>query len=158
MTLEIVEFLSKHFILTLSTFDGKNPYSAPLFYLFFDKSLFFLSDINTNHSKNILKYPEVSVTVFEYTRDINKIQGVQMMAICKFLENTDNLHQEKFYSYKNQNLNLNQIYQEYCKKFPEAKKFSSSLWGIFPYWIKYTNNQIQFGYKTIWRYENDISN
>ncbi|GIX41734.1 MAG: hypothetical protein KatS3mg129_1467 [Leptospiraceae bacterium] len=158
MTQEIIDFLSKHYILTLCTYDGKNPYSAPLFYLFFNNALFFLSDQNTTHAKHILVNPEVSVSIFTYTREVKNIQGIQMMAICKFLEHTKNLTKSIIFNFKNFELDLKEIYDEYCKKFPEAYQFSSSLWGIFPYWIKYTNNQIQFGYKTIWRYEDDTGN
>ena len=158
MPKEIVEFISNNFILTLSTFDGKNPYSAPVFYLFFGNALFFLSDKNTNHSQHILKFPTVSVSIFRYTRNIKEIQGVQMMGICKFLENTSDISQDQIFVFENYKFNLYIIFNEYCKLFPEAKEISSGLWGIFPYWIKFTNNKIQFGHKTIWRYENDISN
>jgi hypothetical protein len=157
MQSDIVDFLSNNFVLTLSTFDGKNPYSAPLFYLFLNNVIFFLSDLNTNHSQHILKFPTVSASIFRYTRIVKEIQGVQLIGICKFLEHTQDITENSIFIYENHRLNLKNIYDKYCEQFPEAKEIPSSLWGIFPYWIKFTNNRVRFGHKTIWRYEDDIS-
>ncbi len=148
---DIQNFISSHFILTLCTKNGKNSYCSTVYYLFFDSLLFFLSDKNTRHSKNILRHPVVAVSIFKYTRNIKEIQGIQMMGICYYLMDTGKITSNSIFTYKEKILNLWEIYNKYIEKFPEAKNISSSLWGIFPYWLKFTNNQIQFGYKKIWR-------
>lgn len=100
----------------------------------------------------------VSVAIHNGERDVKKIQGIQMMAICKLLEDTNHIDTQSYYTFKQKNYSLYKIYDKYCNLFPEAKQLPSSLWGIFPYWIKYTDNEIKFGHKIIWRHNHDFSN
>ncbi len=143
MDKDIESFLKKNYILSLSTCKNNFSYSAPVFYLFFKNSIYFLSDLNTRHSQEILENPNVSASIYKHTKIVKKIKGIQLLGICKMLESTKNILEMPF-------SNIYNIYKQYLAKFPEAKEISSYLWSIEPYWIKLTNNEIRFGYKKIW--------
>lgn len=144
MDTDIVHFLKVNYILSLATFDGKFLYNTPLFYLFFDQTIFFLSDIKTKHSKDILKNSKVAVSIYHKTKNIKQIKGIQLLGNCELLKHTNEVHKSEY---------LSKIYKLYLKKFSAAKNIPSYLWAIYPYWIKFTNNEIHFGYKKIWKKE-----
>ncbi|MFN3604058.1 MAG: pyridoxamine 5'-phosphate oxidase family protein [Leptonema sp. (in: bacteria)] len=143
MDKEIAHFIKQNYVLSLATYDGKIPYIASLFYLFFNYKIFFLSDIHTKHCKDILKNSQVAVSIYKKAKNIRKIKGVQLLGNCFLVEPTKKILQDPsniFYK----------IYKFYIKKFPEAQHLHSYLWTIEPYWIKFTNNEIYFGFKKIW--------
>ncbi|MCS7204368.1 MAG: pyridoxamine 5'-phosphate oxidase family protein [Leptospiraceae bacterium] len=154
---EIESFLASHFILTLSTFDGSTPYSTPLFYVLFHEGLFFLSDVTTKHAQDVIKNSIVSASVHTYTREVKNIQGIQLVGVCKLIKNTREIQQNDIFQFEEKSWIVSEIYKFYLEKFPEAHHIPSYLWGIFPFWIKFTNNQNYFGYKKIWRQKNDFS-
>lgn len=157
---EIANFLSSQFILSLSTFESPYPYATPLYYVFFKNHLFFLSDKNTKHAQDILKNQYVAASIHNHTREVSRIQGIQLQGICKFLEDTGKIAPDTYFTLPDHGITIDvfEAYQVYLDTFPEAKGLSSSLWFIFPQWIKFTDNRIFFGYKKIWRYRDDFRN
>ncbi len=151
MTKEIQAFLERHYVLVLSTCNSNQPYSAPLFYIFFENFLFFLSDIHTRHSQEIINNKNISASIFEYISDISQIKGIQLTGNCFLISETSKIDKELILNSGNKEIKVQDVYQKYINKFEIAKKIPSYLWCIEPILIKYTDNSIHFGYKTIWR-------
>ena len=77
----IIDFIQEHHLLTLSTSKENIPYCCNVFYIYDEKnnSLIFSSDIKTKHAQDFIENPEVAGTIALETKDIKKIQGVQLL-------------------------------------------------------------------------------
>ena len=77
----IIDFIQEHHLLTLSTSKEHIPYCCNVFYIYDEKnnSLIFSSDIKTKHAKDFTENPNVAASISLETKDIDKIQGVQLL-------------------------------------------------------------------------------
>jgi len=75
---QALAYLETHNTLTLATIGPEGPWAAALFYVNDAFALYWLSDPQTRHSRNIARNPSVAVTVNEDYRDWRVIQGIQM--------------------------------------------------------------------------------
>ena len=64
--------------MTVATAQGEIPWAASVFYANDGFTLYFLSDPESRHSKDIAENPVVAVTVNEDYHDWRKIKGIQM--------------------------------------------------------------------------------
>ena len=64
--------------MTIATAKGESPWAAALFYANDGFTLYFLSDPESRHSKDITENSVVAVTVNEDYHDWRKIKGIQM--------------------------------------------------------------------------------
>jgi len=132
----IISFINEHHILTLATANNNKPYCASCFYVYIeDKNMFVItSDFTTKHIKDVEKQNIVAGAIALETTMIGKIQGIQFTGIMKLLTEND----------------LKIANKAYINKFPLALLKDTTLWGIFPDFLKMTHNRLGFGKKLIW--------
>ena len=133
----IIEFIKCHHLLTLATSKDNIPYCCNVFYVYDEKnnSLIFSSDIKTKHATDFIENPEVAGTIALETKDVEKIQGVQLLGRI-----TDPKGEE-----------IDNATKQYLKEFPYAEKMKPYLWKMKLTFIKMTNNTLGFGKKIIWQ-------
>ena len=132
----IIDFIQEHHLLTLSTSKENIPYCCNVFYIYDEKnnSLIFSSDTKTKHAQDFIENPEVAGTIALETKDVEKIQGVQLLGKITELNGED----------------LNNATKQYLKEFPYAEKMKPQLWEMKLTFIKMTHNKLGFGEKLIW--------
>ena len=74
----VIKYLAEHYTMTIATVRGSTPWAASVFYASDGFTLYFLSDPESRHSKDIEKNPLVAVTVNEDYHDWRQIKGIQM--------------------------------------------------------------------------------
>ena len=132
----IIDFIQEHHLLTLSTSKENIPYSSNMFYVYNkeNNSLIFSSDIKTKHAKDFIENSNVAASIALETKDVKKIQGVQLLGTITELKVED----------------LNNATKQYLKEFPYAEKMKLHLWQMKLTFIKMTDNTLGFGEKLIW--------
>jgi len=133
----IIDFIQEHHLLTLSTSKENIPYCCNVFYIYDEKnnSLIFSSDIKTKHAKDFTENPNVAASIALETKDVEKIQGVQLLGKITELKGEE----------------LNNATKQYLKEFPYAEKMKPQLWEMKLTFIKMTHNKLGFGKKLIWK-------
>jgi len=126
---DVVEFIESHHLLSLCTCRDNEPWSASCFYAFDKKNFKFIisSDKKTKHLQNLLKNPKFSATIALETKEIGKIQGVQISGV-----------------FKQATLSEKALY---LKNYPFALALNPTLWSLHVKQIKYTDNRLGFGKK-----------
>lgn len=135
---QIQQFLKANKVNTVCFINEKNePYCVNCFYLFDESKNYLIlkSSANTSHSSLIYKPSTVSGTILPEKIDILQIKGIQF---------TGKILDDKTVQSKN-------LYSLYHKKFPMSLAIPGSVWGIELEFIKFTNNSLGFGNKTIWK-------
>jgi len=132
-----ISFIKEHHILTLATSSNNKPYCASCFYVYIEEKNMFVitSDFTTKHIKDVEKQNIVAGAIALETTMIGKIQGIQFTGVMKLLMGND----------------LKIGNKAYINKFPLALLKDTTLWGIFPDFIKMTHNRLGFGKKLIWK-------
>jgi hypothetical protein len=75
--------------MTIATAKGENPWAAAVFYANDGFTLYFLSDPDSRHSKEIAENPVVAVTVNEDYHDWRKIKGIQIEGKAELVTTED---------------------------------------------------------------------
>lgn len=137
----LCEFLSQHSTLALATAglaDGR-PQVAPLFFVSDEAlNLYWISDPDSRHSRNIADWNDVAATIYAHTWDWQSIKGVQIEGTAVPVTND---------AERQRALTL------YCAKFPFANdKFAdliaqSAFYVLRPRWLRWIDNERRFGYK-----------
>ena len=133
----IVDFINEHHVLTLATAVENNPWCANCFYVYLaeENCFVFTSDDNTKHINDVFVNGNVAGSVVLETKTIGKIRGIQFRGTMKKPEG-----------------NLAVIAKRaYLKKFPFAVLMKTSLWVLYPNYIKMTDNRLGFGKKLVWK-------
>jgi len=132
----IIDFIKAHHLLTLATTKENTPYCANCFYVYDEKKnwLIFSSDKKTKHAQDFIANPNVAGTIALETKEISKIQGVQLLGTIQELEEEE----------------LQKAKKQYLKAFPYAAKMKPQLWAMQPTFIKMTHNKLGFGKKLVW--------
>lgn len=128
-------FINEHHVLSLATVQNDKPSSCSLFYLFVeDEGCFvFASDYETEHMRNILQNPDVSGTIHNETKEIERIRGIQFKGIVAIAEA------------RHEHL--------YFKAYPYAEDIKDkTIWKLKITELKYTDNTLGFGQKESWTY------
>jgi uncharacterized protein YhbP (UPF0306 family) len=132
---KIITFIHQHHVLTLATSYNNRSQCASCFYIYDNEEQFFIiaSDEHTEHAFNMLHNNFVSMNIVLETKNIGKIQGLQIKAKAnKIVDNQ---------KYKKQ----------YIDAFPYAKIMNLTLWKLELNYLKYTNNTLGIGKKLIWK-------
>jgi len=87
----VLKYLNEHYTMTIATAKGETPWAAALFYASDGFTLYFLSDTDDRHSKNIAENPLVAVTVNEDYHDWRKIKGIQMEGKAALVSTEDEM-------------------------------------------------------------------
>ena len=133
----IIEFIKRHHLLTLATSKDNTPYCCNVFYVYDEKnnSLIFSSETKTKHATDFIDNPNVAASIALETKDVEKIQGVQILG--KIVEPKGE--------------EIDNATKQYLKEFPYAKKMKLYLWEMKLTFIKMTHNKLGFGKKIIWQ-------
>jgi uncharacterized protein len=138
----IIDFISKHHVLTLATVKNNKPWCANCFYSFHKETqtLVFTSDIDTRHIQDLLLNEQVAASIVLETKVIGKIQGIQLEGtVSQVIKNSDS-------EYKS----------NYLKRFPFVVLSNTPLWKLQLTYIKFTDNRLGFGKKLIWQKLNNL--
>ena len=132
----IIDFIKAHHLLTLATAKESNPYCSNCFYVFDEQKncLIFSSDKKTKHAQDFIANPNVAGTIALETKEVSKIQGVQLLGTILEL--------------KEEELKITK--KQYLKAFPYARLMKPKLWAMRLTFIKMTHNKLGFGKKLIW--------
>ena len=132
----IIDFIQEHHLLTLSTSKENIPYCCNVFYIYDEKnnSLIFSSDIKTRHAQEFSENSNVAGTIALETKDVEKIQGVQLLGEIKELKGEE----------------LEKASKQYLKAYPYARMMNPHLWEMRLTFVKMTHNQLGFGKKLVW--------
>jgi len=132
----IIDFIQEHHLLTLSTSKENIPYCCNVFYIYDEKnnSLIFSSDTKTKHAQDFIENPEVAGTIALETKDVEKIQGVQLLG--EVIELKGEI--------------LKAATKKYLKEYSYARLMEIHLWVMQLAFIKMTHNKLGFGKKLVW--------
>ena len=132
----IIDFIKEHHLLTLATTKDNIPYCANCFYVFNEKnnSLIFSSDNKTKHAQDFIANPNVAGSIALETKEVSKIQGVQLLGTILKLKGEE----------------LKIAKKQYLKAFPYARLMKPKLWAMRLTFIKMTHNKLGFGKKLVW--------
>jgi uncharacterized protein YhbP (UPF0306 family) len=134
---QIIDFINGHHLLTLATSNNNIPYCCNVFFLYdvVNNQLIFSSDTKTKHAQDFTANPNVAGTIARETKEVAKIQGVQLLGTIQKL-NGGKLKIAK---------------EQYLKAFPYARLMKPHLWAMELNFIKMTHNKLGFGKKLVWK-------
>ena len=133
---KIIHFLNEHHLLTLATSQNNKPYCCNLFYVYDQVSnqLIFSTETKTKHAQDFITNTNVAGSIALETKDVSKIQGVQLLGNIQELKGED----------------LKIAKEKYIKTFSYADNMDVHLWAMPISFIKMTHNKLGFGKKLIW--------
>jgi len=134
---QIIDFINGHHLLTLATSNNNTPYCCNVFFLYdvANNQLIFSSDTKTKHAQDFIANPNVAGTIALETKEVAKIQGVQLLGAIQEL--------------KGEKLKIAK--EQYLKAFPYARLMKPHLWVMQLTFIKMTHNKLGFGKKMVWK-------
>jgi len=134
---QIIHFLNEHHLLTLATSQNNKPYCCNLFYVYDQVSnqLIFSTETKTKHAQDFITNNNVAGSIALETKEVSKIQGVQLLGTILELEGE----------------RLKIAKERYLKAFSYAKNMDLHLWAMPLSFIKMTHNKLGFGKKLIWK-------
>lgn len=74
----VLSYLKEHNTMTIATSRSETPWAAAVFYANDGFTLYFLSDPDSRHSKELAENSSVAVTVYEDYHDWRMIKGIQL--------------------------------------------------------------------------------
>ena len=133
---QIIDFINEHHLLTLATSKENTPYCCNVFYVYdvTINQLIFSSDTKTKHAKDFTLNPNIAGSIALETKEVAKIQGVQLLGEITELKGED----------------LNTAKKQYLQAFPYVRLMETHLWAMRLTVIKMTHNKLGFGKKLIW--------
>lgn len=134
----ICQFFHSHHVTAIATSAKGQVWSASCFYVFEAENarLIVLSSRNTLHGSMMMTNPRISGTVAGQPLNISEIRGIQFSARASLLE-APSERQAAF--------ELFSASHPAAATMPEA-----DVWSIMLDTIKFTDNSIHFGHKTLW--------
>ena len=95
--------------------------------------MIFSTDTKTKHAQDFTLNPNVAGSIALETKEVAKIQGVQLLGEITELKGED----------------LNAEKKQYLQAFPYARLMETHLWAMRLTFIKMTHNKLGFGKKLI---------
>lgn len=146
-----IQLLMDEHIADLAVCIDHNPWSFSCFYAF-DPELNFIifkSNNESYHSTHTKGESMISGCVRNSTLNVHQIQGVQFTGQIYRLPANENLlsKSDQFPSIPGLK---NALVRAYKMRFPFAENFPGNYWVIRLEMIKFTDNSIEFGFKSIW--------
>lgn len=141
---ELLDFLSSHTTLVLSTVGREgHPAAAALFYAEDDAlNLYFISEAESEHSRNILHRSKVALAIAADGQDWKQLTGVQIKGACARLTGSDRDRAQQRYVSKFQFVMRSSMLAERIDQ--------SDFCAIQPEWIRLTDNRLGFSNKREW--------
>ena len=136
---KFIDFIKEHHVLTLATMEREQPYTSNAFYVYLEEENMFVftSDKKTRHGGEMLSNPKVAANIVLETKQVGKIQGLQITGVVQELSGEL----------------LSKAKKRYLKKYPYAVLKLETLWGLKVNFFKLTDNRLGFGKKLIWKAE-----
>ena len=136
MDQQIIDFINEHHLLTLATSKENIPYCCNVFYVYDAASyqLIFSTDTKTKHAQDFITNPNVAGSIALETKEVAKIQGVQLLGKITELKGDD----------------LKVAKKQYLQAVPYARLMEIHLWVMQLAFIKMTHNKLGFGKKLVW--------
>ena len=133
---QIIDFINEHHLLTLATSKGNIPYCCNVFYVYdaANNQLIFSTDTKTKHAQDFTLNPNVAGSIALETKEVAKIQGVQLLGEIIELKGES----------------LKAAKKQYLQVFPYARLMEIHLWAMQLTFIKMTHNKLGFGKKLVW--------
>ena len=91
MDAKINNLIEKSNYLTLATTNGMLPLATPVFFVSYLNNFYWVSSIESNHSKNIEINPNVSVVIFDSNDILGEGFGLYMLGIVEILLNDEEI-------------------------------------------------------------------
>lgn len=135
---KISEFLNENKIATLCFSDAEgDPYCINCFYAFDEnsRSLILKSSVGTKHYNFLKANAKLAGTILPNEVDLLKLKGLQF---------TGKLLEEK-------QINALSLSSIYIKKYPFSLAIPGYIWAVTFGYLKFTDNTMGFGKKTIWQ-------
>ncbi len=132
----IQDFLKESSVVTIATSIKNQPYCAACYFAFVegDNLLAFKSDTDTRHIEEAQKNELIAGSVLPDKIVKSKPKGVQFTGVFKKATGPEGERAKK----------------AYLKKYPVAGIFRGEIWVIELQHIKFTDNTLVFGKKTLW--------
>jgi hypothetical protein len=126
---KVYSFVKKHHVLSLCTCKDDVPHCSSCFYAFNeDKFIFiFASDEKTLHMQNALQNPICSANIHLETKEVGKLQGLQIRGKLKKATKEESML--------------------YLKTYPFSLALKPKLWSLHVEYLKFTDNRLGFGKK-----------
>lgn len=128
--------------MTLATSDPEgNPHAAPVYFVHDDEMrLYFFSEANSQHSRNITQNPKVAAAIYPECEGWRDIKGLQLRGELCLVESTQE---------------WDSAWARYQVKFPFVRSLKAvvarnQLYVFIPSWIRLVDNSQGFGYKEEW--------
>lgn len=137
----ILALLSETRTLTLATLDPDDmPRATPVFFAYDDQAtLFFLSESDAQHSRNLEREPRVAAAVYPEVSDWHELRGMQIKGLARIVSRS---HREAGLAV-------------YAGRFPFIESLAgvvgrSEIYHLRPQWIRLIDNRQGFGFKREW--------
>ena len=133
---QMIDFINEHHLLTLATSKGNTPYCCNVFYVYdvSNNQVIFSTDTKTKHAQDFTLNPNVAGSIALETKEVAKIQGVQLLGKITELKGED----------------LKAAKRQCLQAFSYARLMEIHLWAMQLTFIKMTHNRLGFGKKLVW--------
>ena len=138
----IQEFIQQHHVLILATCADNQPYCCDCFYAYDTENNTFIIKTdaeNTRHMKEIAQNNNVAASIVLETKEVGKLQGLQICATAVAPQGDELSHAKK----------------TYLLKYPYAIAVSGTYVILKPNYYKLTDNRLGFGKKIVWNTQQD---
>ena len=138
----IQEFIQQHHVLILATCADNQPYCCDCFYAYDTENNTFIIKTdaeNTRHMKEIAQNNNVAASIVLETKEVGKLQGLQICATAVSPQGDELSHAKK----------------TYLLKYPYAIAVSGTYVILKPNYYKLTDNRLGFGKKIVWNTQQD---
>ena len=138
-TSKLLEYLRKHRLMTLSTYD-EGPWVSTVYYAVHeDLNLYFISDPSSNHCQHIAKNPQISCAIADSRQKVtDKKTGVQLKGQVSYLADPAKI-QKVLAMWNTANPGFEQVIN-----FENMEKgvIKSKVYKITPTYIKFLNEEL----------------
>ncbi|MCX8062156.1 MAG: pyridoxamine 5'-phosphate oxidase family protein [Anaerolineales bacterium] len=127
--------------MTLATSDlSGNPHAAPVYFVAEELRLYFFSDSNSQHSRDLQENPLAAVAIYPEVWEWQAIRGLQMRGKAEVV-----LQGEEW----------QRAWEAYQRKFPFVKHLRAvvarnMLYRFQPAWLRWIDNRLGLGHKQEW--------
>ncbi len=139
---EIRTFLSNWRTMSLATVDehGRAHAANIQFALDEDFALYYVSSVNSAHSKHIVLDPHMAATIYAHTDDHTQIHGIQLHGTCaEVTDPAERKHAWEVYVNRFTFIAGNANFEKHLR--------SESFFKVTPTWVRWIDNRREFGFK-----------
>lgn len=146
----IDDYLAGHHVMTLATHGGDGSWAAAVFYAHdADLVLYFKSDPDTRHMRDIAAFPEVAATVHSDRQDWKTLRGLQILGHCSRVDDDDLPGAARCYLEKFSFLTgISDDSADAAERLLADRLRSTPFFRLHPHWIRFIDNSRGFGHKT----------